>query len=106
MGQVFVADVIAAAAEVAGIPREVLTGARGPSEVCRLRERAMFVATVITPRSATQIGRAFGRRDHCTVILARQRVAPQLTRDAAVAAAVAEIQRRAEEIAAQAGRAQ
>lgn len=100
----FVADVIAAAAEVGGVSREALTGPRGPSDVCRVRERAMFVATQITPRSATQIGRAFGRRDHCTVILARKRVVPQLTHDQAVASAVAEIQRRAHEIAAKAGR--
>jgi len=95
MGTVFISHVIAAAADFGSVAPDVITGTRGPPAVCELRKAAMFVATEITPRSATQIGRAFGRRDHCTVVLARKQIIPRLKRDDVIAAAVAEIRRRA-----------
>lgn len=55
-------------AEISGVPVEHLIGPRRDWPVCRPRQVAFCVAAEQTRKSLTQIGHAFGGRDHTTVL--------------------------------------
>lgn len=57
----------------------------------RPRQLAMYLCRELTPRSLPQIGRAFGNRDHTTVIHACRQIERLKATDPAIAAAVEEI---------------
>lgn len=72
--RILVSDVITATAEVSGV---AICDLVGPSHVHRFsqpRQLAMFVARELTDQSYPQIGRAFGGRDHTTVLFAYRKV--------------------------------
>lgn len=58
---------------------------RRAREVARPRQVAMYLAKQLTSRSYPDIGRAFGGRDHTTVIHACETITALLTRDAQLA---------------------
>ena len=53
--------------------------------VTRLRQVAMYLAKLLTPRSLPEIGRKFGGRDHTTVMHAVRRVEELRASDASFA---------------------
>jgi hypothetical protein len=58
------------------------------------RQVAMYLARDLTQRSTTEIGRAFGGRDHTTVIYAEREVSGRLERDSNLVAALARLRNR------------
>lgn len=63
-----ISDILAAAVAVTGQTREDITG---PSRLCPLvhhRQAAIAAAVIVTGKSSLAIGRAFGGRDHTTVL--------------------------------------
>lgn len=88
-----VEDVIAAAATVWRVDRALLVGRERARSIAWRRMIAMAAARRITGASSVQIGRAFGGRDHSTVLHALARVEGWLAEDsAAVAAALAALE--------------
>jgi chromosomal replication initiator protein len=76
-----VEDVQAAACEAFGITREELVS---PSRTARLtwpRQVAMYLARELTDQTLPAIGRAFGGRDHTTVMHACKRTAARMAGD-------------------------
>ncbi len=61
-------------AEAYGIGRVELVSRRRSGHVIRPRQVAMYLCTVLTPRSLPEIGRLFGR-DHTTIMHARNKIA-------------------------------
>ena len=59
-----------------------LVGKRRLKAVARPRQLAMYIAKSMTTRSLPEIGRAFGGRDHTTVLYACQRIAELIESDA------------------------
>lgn len=88
---------IAAAACCEGrVAMLALMGEARHAEIIRVRHAAMLVARRLRPDlSLPQIGRAFGRRDHTTVINAIKRATAREAADGDFAVFVAEITRRA-----------
>jgi chromosomal replication initiator protein len=58
-----------------------LTGKRRLQSITRPRQLAMFIAKTLTSRSLPEIGRAFGGRDHTTVLHACQKIGGLLETD-------------------------
>lgn len=58
-----------------------LLGARRLRQIARPRQAAMFLAKKLTPKSYPEIGRAFGGRDHTTVMHAVRTIENLLERD-------------------------
>ena len=71
-----VSDIIRAAADASHYSPEQITGDRRFSDLAHWRACAMYLA-LKTGKSTTQVGRAFGGRDHTTVIYARRRIEAQ-----------------------------
>lgn len=59
-----------------------LTGKRRLQSITRPRQLAMFLAKSLTSKSLPEIGRAFGGRDHTTVLHACQKISALLETDA------------------------
>lgn len=59
-----------------------LTGKRRLQSITRPRQLAMFIAKSLTSKSLPEIGRAFGGRDHTTVLHACQKITSLLETDA------------------------
>ena len=59
-----------------------LIGKRRLQAVARPRQLAMYLAKTLTTRSLPEIGRAFGGRDHTTVLYACQKITQLLDTDA------------------------
>jgi chromosomal replication initiator protein len=59
-----------------------LTGKRRLQAITRPRQLAMFLAKSLTSKSLPEIGRAFGGRDHTTVLHACQKISALLETDA------------------------
>lgn len=72
-----------------GIPIIEMTSARRARAVARPRQVAMSLARSLTSRSLPEIGRAFGNRDHTTVMWAVDRIEQVKTLDPEFAALVA-----------------
>lgn len=62
-----------------------MSSARRSRTVARPRQIAMYLSKQLTPRSLPEIGRAFGGRDHTTVIHAVRKVEELVSSDAAFA---------------------
>lgn len=78
-------------AEVArtfGVGVHELENARRARAVARPRQVAMYLAREMTPRSLPEIGRAFGGRDHSTVLHAVRRVEALMAREPELKATV------------------
>lgn len=68
-----------------GVGVHELENARRARAVARPRQVAMYLAREMTPRSLPEIGRAFGGRDHTTVMHAVKKVEELRERDATFA---------------------
>ncbi len=71
-GRVF--KIQCAVSEAYGIGRIELVSRRRSGHIIRPRQVAMYLCTVLTPRSLPEIGRLFGR-DHTTIMHARDKIA-------------------------------
>jgi len=60
---------------------EELTGRRRTKEIALARHVAMYLARELTESSLPQLGKAFGGRDHTTVLHGHDRIAEKLERD-------------------------
>jgi chromosomal replication initiator protein len=76
-----VEDVQAAACEAFGITREELLSASRAARVTWPRQVAMYLAREFTDQTLPAIGRAFGDRDHTTVMHACKRTAARMADD-------------------------
>jgi chromosomal replication initiator protein len=73
---------------VEGLSLAELTGDKRTRRVVRPRQIAMYLARELTDASLPQIGRAFGGRDHTTVMYAVQKVRDQMNAEGEVLTAV------------------
>lgn len=71
-----IADIIAATADASHYSVAQIIGDRRFSDLAHWRACGMFLA-LKTGKSTTQVGHAFGWRDHTTVIYARRRIEAQ-----------------------------
>ncbi len=71
-----------------GLTLSELTGDKRTRRVVRPRQIAMYLARELTDASLPQIGRAFGGRDHTTVMYAVQKVRDQMNAEGEVLTAV------------------
>jgi len=84
-----VARVIRATARHHGIAAALLVGHGRQRSVVHVRSLAMYLSRRLTGRSLDAIGKAFGGRDHTTVMRGVRSVAERITTDAAFAGDVA-----------------
>jgi chromosomal replication initiator protein len=89
-----VEDVQAAACDAFGISLEELVSASRSPRVTWPRQVAMYLARELTDQSLPAIGRAFGDRDHTTVMHACKRTAERMAGDPAVFTAVRDLTER------------
>lgn len=75
-----------------GVERREMDSRRKSLAVARPRQVAMFLAKRLTARSLAEIGRAFGGRDHTTVMHAIQRIEELIRSDPDFAGRVAEVE--------------
>ena len=68
--------------EITGFSLSELRSPRRTKKLARARQAAMFVARKRTEKSFPQIGIAFGKRDHTTVLWAVRSVEHRLSTDA------------------------
>ena len=73
-------------------PADILARDRRPT-VASARKLAMYLARALTDHSLPEIGRAFGGRDHSTVLSAIRRVEREITADSELAGAVESLRR-------------
>jgi chromosomal replication initiator protein len=84
-------DVKAAACKRFGVsPQELISSTRS-ARVALPRQAAMYLARELTAQSLPAIGRAFGGRDHTTVIHALRRTEKRLVSDPSLRAAIEEL---------------
>ena len=81
-------DVVAAAADEVGVSRQELLARNRRPPVVWARQLAMYLARELTGASLPDIGRAFGGRNHTTVLHAVRRVERELERDEGTRTAV------------------
>jgi chromosomal replication initiator protein len=74
-------DVVAAVAEVLEVSREDLLSTSRSPRVTWPRQIAMYLARELTDQTLPAIGRAFGGRDHTTVMYACKRTAERIKAD-------------------------
>lgn len=72
------------AARFYGMPLREMTSRRRQMPYARYRQVAMFLACELTEQSLPMIGRAFGGRDHTTVLHARKVIEALLFDDALI----------------------
>jgi hypothetical protein len=75
-------DVLHATATFFGYPASELTGQNRHASLTRARHIAMYLARKVTGESYPEIGRAFGNRDHTTVIDATRKIEEMFAKDA------------------------
>jgi chromosomal replication initiator protein len=73
--------VLEAAARFYSLTSGDLTGRRRTKEIALARHVAMYLARELTDASLAQVGKAFGGRDHTTVLHGCDRIAEDLERD-------------------------
>jgi hypothetical protein len=73
----FIREIIAEVAKFYGVRPSDIFGASRARKFVRPRQIAMYFARELTLHALSRIGRAFGNRDHTTVLLALRRV-PEL----------------------------
>ena len=76
-----IAEIQEATCEQFGISTEELLGASRAARVTWPRQVAMYLARELTQQSLPAIGRAFGGRDHTTVLHAHRRASQRMTSD-------------------------
>ncbi len=81
-------DVMEAVAEEVGVNRQELRNRDRRPTAVRGRQLAMYLARELTGASLPEIGRAFGGRNHTTVLHAVRRVESELDRDAGTRSSV------------------
>ena len=88
------ARIIGEAAEVFGMSVDDLRGHSRTRALVQARQSAMYVCRSLTEESLPAIGRAFGQRDHTTVLHAVRKVEQLMTERAAVYTKVVELTNR------------
>jgi chromosomal replication initiator protein len=83
-----VEDIAEAAAAKFGVPSKALIARDRRPQVVRARKVAMRIARELTGKSLPEIGRAFGGRDHTTVLSALRSIDREMAADPALAALV------------------
>ncbi len=86
--------IIEEAAEVFGFSVEDLRGYSRTRALVAARQAAMYVCRVLTEESLPAIGRAFGGRDHTTVLYSVRKIEEQMTKRTAVYDKVVELMNR------------
>ena len=86
--------IIGEAAEVFGVSVEALCGYSRTRPLVQARQSAMYVCRSLTEESLPAIGRAFGQRDHTTVLHAVRKIEQLMSERAAVYAKVVELTNR------------
>lgn len=89
-----IAQIKVAVSEYFRIPLIEMTSARRARWCARPRQVAMYLTKAMTHRSLPEIGRAFGDRDHTTVIHAVRQITKLMVTDDDIALAVAELTKR------------
>ena len=87
-------EIVDAAAQEFGVPRDALLGRDRRRAVSRARQVAMFLARELTAHNLTEIGRGIGERDHTTVLHAINQVGGAVHTDSAVRNSVDNLKRR------------
>jgi hypothetical protein len=67
-----------------GLEPQSMTSAQRGRDMARPRQVAMYLASILTPKSLPDIGRRFGGRDHTTVIYAIKAVKARMDSDAEI----------------------
>lgn len=79
-GYLSVRSVVQAVCAVTGISASEIVGVRRSVDIVRPRHLAMYLTGIYCPHmSLPQVGRAFGGRDHTTVLHARKKIADEVT---------------------------
>jgi chromosomal replication initiator protein len=78
---VTIPQVMEAAARFYNLTSEDLTGRRRTKEIALARHAAMYLVRELTEASLSQIGEAFGGRDHTTVLHGYEKIAESLEQD-------------------------
>jgi chromosomal replication initiator protein len=86
-------DVLKAVAGYYGVKVSDLKGNRKTREVTHPRQVAMYLARRLTRASYPEIGRAFGNKDHSTVVKGVQKIVRLMNEDPAVAERVRAVER-------------
>ncbi len=76
--------ILAAVSERFGVKIELLVGPRRTKSVVLPRQIAMYIMRNLTDLSLAEVGRAFGSRDHSTVLYAVEKVTDMLRTDSAL----------------------
>lgn len=74
IGKLFVADIIKAVSRCSGLSYVAIVGERRSSDLMFPRHVGMYLAKELTLFSLPHIGRAFGNRDHTTILNGVRRV--------------------------------
>ena len=83
--------IISVVADKYGVTAEDITGKRRSREIATPRQVAMYICREMTDMSTTSIGRAFGDRDHTTVLHGCDKVADAIAADFAFKRRVEEL---------------
>ena len=83
--------IISVVADKYGVTAEDITGKRRSREIATPRQVAMYICREMTDMSTTSIGRAFGDRDHTTVLHGCDKVANAIAADFAFKRRVEEL---------------
>jgi chromosomal replication initiator protein len=87
-------EIVDAATQEFGVPREAMLGRDRRREVSRARQVAMYLARELTEHNLTEIGRGIGGRDHTTVLHAINQIGSAVHSDPVVRARVENLRRR------------
>ena len=80
-----------------GVSESDITGKRRSREIAMPRQVAMYICREMTELSTTNIGRAFGNRDHTTILHGCDKIAEAMREDFALKRTVEELMRLIEE---------
>ena len=89
-----IAAIQAAVCQVFGVRQADMTSDCRARTVARPRQVAMHLATRLSSKSLTVIGRSFGNRDHTTVLAAVRRITSLMAEDPLFALRVAAVEAR------------
>jgi chromosomal replication initiator protein len=87
-------EIVDAATQEFGVPRDAVLGRDRRREVSRARQVAMYLARELTEHNLTEIGRGIGGRDHTTVLHAINQVGSAVHADPVVRHSVEKLKRR------------
>ncbi|MFI3290558.1 MAG: chromosomal replication initiator protein DnaA [Opitutales bacterium] len=91
-GKVDIARIQEITAKYLDIDLADMSSRRRPAKIAMARQIAMYIAKKHTKKSFDEIGKAFGGRDHATVMYAMNTIETLMTQDASVKSAVAYLQ--------------